>query len=167
MFFIISFLYLNLLILFISYIIYEIKTIENNTEFNIGKLDIEEYYVLTVYLNQIKTQHHNELISFFQENSYINKLSYGILKLNNTFPEFESYREDYNNNVNIYGKQLFSLNIPKYKYIPIKHNNITYFTTFSQLNYINWIITSGLYDEIIENKDLLLQKVCNLKIKTE
>ena len=57
----------------LAYSIYILNTLNTNVETNLGKLDLQNYYILTTKLNQFKNTHSNNMTLYFQENTKIKK----------------------------------------------------------------------------------------------
>lgn len=151
----------------LAYSIYILNTLNTNVETNLGKLDLQNYYILTTKLNQFKNTHSNNMTLYFQENTKIKKLVHCILILNNIYPEYDKYRTEYELQVNKYGQNLFNKYNKRKTYIPIENNRTVYFTNYCELNFIHWVIESGLFKEIVDNKDNLIDRLISSKVKED
>ena len=94
-----------------------------------------------------------QIFNYMLENNYSCVMNMNGIKNNsNVLTEYEYYES-------LYGTDLFNF-YPDKTYIALKYSNeITYFTSFNQLNVFRWIINSGLYDYMSENRENLMREI--------
>lgn len=142
----------------------------NLSENNIGNLEnVYDHYILTVNLRQFLEKENNKklVIEYFRDKTNLKYLCGIVMKSPQLFDNYEFGLFCKSSLICIdkeimYGSELFTdyHDNSKYNYIPIVlNNNVTYFTTFGELNYIRTIIEIGLLDEVINNKEYIIDKI--------